>query len=123
MDFYQDTLYIGCGQIAEGQEVNGVARFIGSSYQEECAATGIQETVTNVGLRVLSPRPGTIVLTGLSDGPHALRVYDAQGRLVLARPINSTNGRTAEVQLDEQPAALYLIQVDEVQRAKYIPVQ
>ncbi len=129
-DFFHDTLFIGCGANADGQLVNGVARFIGSSYQEECATTGISESETDVGLQVLSPRPGTIVLSGLSDGEHVLRVYDAQGRLVLRKQANSITGRTGEIEilghqgpLRETLMGLYIIQVDELQRAKYIPAQ
>jgi len=122
MTFFHDTLYIGCNQYADGELVNGVARFIGSSYQENCATTGIAEAVPVTGMQVLPAGPEAIVLTHLTDGPHALKVYDAEGRLVLDRHVHSSAGRSDEVQLDPGNA-LYILRVDGVRTAKFIPVR
>ena len=73
-------------------------------------------------LQVLPAGPQAIVLTNLTDGLHHLRMYDAQGRLVLARALLSHAGRTGEVQLDLS-RAFYILQVDGVRTARYIPVR
>ena len=130
MSFYHDTLYVGCGHLADGVVSNCAAKFIGSTYQETCGTTGIEEVTKEVGLQVLSQRPGTIALTGLSDGPHTLQVYDAQGRLVQSKQVYSNAGRTGEVgflghqgPLREALMGLYIIRVDGARTAKYIPMQ
>jgi len=125
MAFYHDSLYVGCGgPNADGQLVNGVARFIGSSYQENCADVGIAEAVQENGeLHVLPTAPGSIALTGLSDGPHELRVYDAEGRQVVSNQIHSTGGRSDEVDMQQCRSALYIIRVDGVRSVKFIPLQ
>lgn len=124
MAFYHDTLYVGCGPNIDGQSVNGVARFIGSTYQENCAEVGIAEaTRSEDALHVLAPRPGTIVLTGLSDGPHELRIYDAEGRVVLMKQVFSASGQTNEIDVQQYGSALYIVRVDGLQTAKFIPLQ
>ena len=103
--------------------MNGVARFIGSSYQEHCATTGMAEAAQEVGeLQVVPAGPQAIVLTNLTDGPHILRIYDAEGRLVLDRPVTSHAGRSGVVQL-EPSSALYILRVDGLRTAKYIPME
>lgn len=73
-------------------------------------------------MQALPAGPRTLVLTNLTDGTHTLRIYDAEGRLVQDRPLGSMAGRSGEVQLPPG-SALYLLRVDVVRTAKYIPVQ
>lgn len=122
LGFYHDTLYIGSGSFADGVQVNGIAKFIGATYQLACSSMGIGEAAPEAGeIQVLSPSPGSIAISGLADGPHTLRVYDPQGRLLLAKTVKSAAGRTSGIELGERTNALYILQVDGVQTAKYIP--
>ncbi|HMN06140.1 MAG TPA: hypothetical protein PKD45_10460 [Flavobacteriales bacterium] len=66
-----------------------------------------------------SPDQG-LALLGLSDGPHELRVYDAQGRLVLRQQARSMAGHTGTIPFDPPGSALYLAVVDGQQAARFI---
>ena len=106
-----------------GVPSNGVAKFIGSAFQEACSTVGINEAASmEAGLKVRSPSPGTILLTGLADSMHDLRVYDAQGRLLLMKQVHSTGGRTEEMYARGFTNALYITRVDGVLTAKFIPL-
>jgi hypothetical protein len=76
----------------------------------------------NDGFRVSSPEPGVVSLLGLADGLHAVRVYDPEGRLVVQQRISSHAERSDDLSLGDQPSALYIIMVDAVQVAKWVPV-
>ena len=126
LTFYHDSLYVGFGPgpNADGVLANGVARFIGSSYQENCADMGIAEAASvNDDLHVLPIAPGSIALTGLTDGPHEVRIYDPEGRLVVQKQIRSNGGRTDDLYLADQSSALYVIVVDATQVAKWVPIR
>ncbi len=77
----------------------------------------------NEGLQLISQASGNIIIAGLADGPHTLRIFDALGRLLLDRSVRSTTGRTGTVELGERSNAMYIIQVDGTRTTKYIPVQ
>ncbi|MEB2342973.1 MAG: hypothetical protein OZ932_13335 [Flavobacteriia bacterium] len=66
-----------------------------------------------------SPTDG-LALLGLSDGPHELRVFDAQGRLVLHRQVQSVAGRSQTIPFNPPGSALYLAVVDGRQAARFI---
>ena len=121
MAFYHDTLYVGCGPNADGQLVNGVARFIGSSYEEECAPTAVAEVMPAHGFGILPQGSGGVILTGLADGSHVVQVLDVQGRLLSTRSLRSQSGRSEEMLLRQQSNALYIIRIDGQFAAKYIP--
>jgi len=126
MTFYHDSLYVGFGPgpNADGVPVNGVARFIGSSYQENCADAGIAEAVQENGeLHVLPIGPASIALSGLTDGPHELQIYDAEGRMIVEKQVHSSADRSDEVDMGPCVSALYIVRVDGVQTAKFIPMQ
>ena len=67
--------------------------------------------------------PKDFTLLGLSDGPHVLKVYDAQGRLVLEQAVQSQAGRTNAVPLREAGASLYLVVVDNQRTGRLVPIR
>ncbi len=86
MAFYQDTLFTALsGTSVDGIDVQGAAKFIGSSYMDECgAAIGVDEVaLPDIGL-CLFPNPtwGPLHIRVENDGPHVLRVLDIAGRTV-----------------------------------------
>ena len=121
--FYHDTLYVGCGVTADGIASNGAAKFIGSTFQEQCSTVEIQDPPTPEGsFRVASLEPGVVSLLGLADGPHEVRIYDPEGRLVVAKQVNSAAGRSDHVRLSQCVSGLYVIRVDGTHSVKYIPL-
>ncbi len=123
MSFFHDTLYVGCGgYLADTVLSNGAAKFIGSSFQEECSTVGIEDEPTPEGsLRVAPQQPGVVALLGLTDGPHEVRIYDAEGRLVVQKRILSNAGRSSDLYIGDQGSALYVFVVDATQVAKWVP--
>jgi hypothetical protein len=124
MSFFHDTLYVGCGLTADGVPSNGAAKFIGSTFQEECSTVGVEEVAAPVdGFRIATEATGAIALLGLADGPHAVRVYDPEGRLLVQQRMNSREGRSDDLSIGDQSAALYIIVVDAAQVAKWVPLR
>lgn len=66
---------------------------------------------------------GELTLLGLTDGLHGLRIYDAQGRLVLEQAVQSQAGRTNAVPLREAGTSLYLVVVDNQRTARVVPMR
>ncbi|MBP9079893.1 MAG: hypothetical protein KBF80_06555, partial [Flavobacteriales bacterium] len=87
--FYHDSFY---GAIDNAPaSFGGLVRYTG----ELCTFTGVEEaTIREDALRIAWSPSGELTLLGLADGLHALRVYDAQGRLVLDQLVNSSAGRS-----------------------------
>jgi hypothetical protein len=61
-------------------------------------------------------------LLGLADGPHQLRVYDAQGRLVLREQVPSRAGRTTWLPLQDPGLAVYFLVVDNARTGRMVPI-
>ena len=82
MDFYGDTLFVACGDTADGQYMNNSAKFIGTSYADTCSGpVGISEAAV-VSL-TLAPNPATdqITFSGLpGTGPWSIQLFDLEGR-------------------------------------------
>lgn len=100
LDFYRDTLFVACGDTANGVFVNCLAKFGGTTYQNVCTSTlDVSDAgAAQAGMR-LAPVPATDVLrVWLPRGAHILQLFDAMGRLCLQRTVNS-NGEAA-VELD-----------------------
>lgn len=120
-DFYHDTLYGGTSTGVNDPAMRGVIRYLG----ELCAnTTGVEEDIaTALGLHVAWSSTGELTLLGLSDGPHSLRIYDAQGRMVLQRWVSSAAGRSEGILFTGQPSALYLVVVDNERTARVVPMR
>ena len=120
-DFYHDTLYGGTSEGLDDPAMRGVIRYLG----ELCAnTTGVEEeTATAPGLQVTWTSHKDFTLLGLSDGHHTLKVYDAQGRLVLEQAVQSQAGRTNAVPLREAGASIYLVVVDNQRTGRLVPIR
>ena len=86
MDFYHDTLFVVYGDTADGQFVNNLAKFIGSSYVDSCGAP--------VGISAIAPPDRTVLLAwpdasgnwtvaGAAPGMQPVFISDAAGRVTL----------------------------------------
>jgi hypothetical protein len=123
MTFFHDTLYVGCGLTADGVPSNGAAKFIGSTFQEECSTAGVEEVAAPVdGFRIATEATGAIALLDLTDGRHAVEVWDAQGRLILSAQLQSEAGRTGALRLGTVDEAVYLVRVDGRLTSRFVPV-
>ena len=83
MAFYQDTLFVACGYLADGDSVYLAAKFVGTSYADSCSGpVGIAGTAAEV-LLSLAPNPATdqITFSGLpGTGPWSIQLFDLEGR-------------------------------------------
>ncbi|MCO6481408.1 MAG: hypothetical protein J5I62_01305, partial [Flavobacteriales bacterium] len=115
--FYHDSLYMSVGSNFPGR---GLVRYLSTDFTHECSTLGWEE-LTGPGTTLQahwSPTQG-LALLGLSDGPHELRVFDAQGRLVLHRQVQSVAGRSQTIPFNPPGSALYLAVVDGRQAARF----
>lgn len=68
-----------------------------------------------------TPSAPTRGLQGLFDGPHHMRLCDAQGRLVLATALLSQAGRSEALPFTASSRALYVLIVDHKRTATLPP--
>ncbi len=86
--------------------------------------TGVNDPIPlHQQVRTAWTSPKDFTLLGLSDGPHTLKVYDAQGRVVLEQAVQSQAGLSEPVCLREQRAALYLLVVDNQRTGRLVPIR
>ncbi|MBK9419423.1 MAG: hypothetical protein IPN44_00035 [Flavobacteriales bacterium] len=118
--FYHDTLYGGTGADVMDPDLRGAVRYLG----ELCSTTvGVDEIpVGKEALQATWAVNGELSVLGLTDGPHQLRVYDAQGRLVLDRQILSSASRSENVRVDGQDFAIYVVRVDNEHALRIVPL-
>lgn len=119
--FFQDTLYGGTGSGAPDITMRGIVRYLG----ELCANTiGVEEHAAVVEpLQFAWSTTGELAVLGLEDGPHQIEVYDAQGRLVLDRQVQSKAGRSDAVQFSQCEAAVYLVVVNHERTGRLVPIR
>ena len=84
---------------------------------------GTEYEPTGTALHTVWTSPGELTLLGLADGPHSLRIYDAQGRLVLEQAVQSLAGRSTPVALRSTGTALYLLVVDGERTTRVVPMR
>lgn len=115
MGFYRDTLFVGCGNSADGQPVNHLVRYIGDSWGDTCSVP-----MGDLGM-------GIADLTGLQEPPHLadlgngqyrilgaashgeLRVYDAMGRLQRTFALHAGPDGTEPFSLADLPSGCYVL--------------
>lgn len=116
--FYHDSLYMSTGAGFLGR---GLVRYLSTDFTHECSTLGWQELAgPGTALQAQwSPTDG-LALLGLPDGPHELRVFDAQGRLVLRQQVRSQAGRTEAIPFTGRGTALYLAVVDGRQAGRFM---
>lgn len=120
-DFYHDTLYGATGGVVPDPDLIGLVRYTG----ELCATTtGVgEEPSTAVGLQLTWSSSEELTVGGLSDGPHRVQVFDAQGRLVLERMVRSNGGHSEALRWVGPGSALYLVVVDGYRTARLLPLR
>lgn len=104
--FYQDTLFVICGTMADGDTVKKAAKFIGESYAGPCESeVGVGETASDPVVHV-SPNPATerVRLQLPADLRAPITVHNAAGALVLR-----TTGPVRELDVRGWPRGLYLV--------------
>ncbi len=110
MDFYHDTLFVACGLTLDGDTVNRVAKFIGTTYESVCS--GPVSTPEHVIERtlVVVPNPGKdqLRINGLPKGPSQVEVRDLLGRVVRSE---RSNADTLVLETSEWPVGTYVITV------------
>ncbi len=91
MDFYGDTLFVACGDTADGQYVNNSAKFIGVSYVDTCGSpVGLSENNGHARPLVLlnsvaySGQPLHLTVDGSVS---SILLYSSEGRLVKASQV------------------------------------
>ncbi|MBS1940319.1 MAG: hypothetical protein JST38_05525 [Bacteroidetes bacterium] len=116
--YFFNPLYNQYGQV--GGDADG---FITEFCNEMVTSVVHEPGVAATALRVAwSPSEG-LVLHGLSDGLHQVRLYDARGRLVLAQEVPSREQRSVAIGLPQADMAVYMAVVDGRQGVRFIPAQ
>ena len=118
--FYHDTLYASTGpDVTTGR---GLVRYLSTDFTYECGSVGIDDGPTvDQPLRAEWAPNGVLTLWGLKDGVHDLRVFDAQGRIVLDESIQSREGSTGDIPFPSPRAAFYMAVVDGQRVCRFIP--
>ena len=84
MAFYNDTLYIGCGlePTVDGQFINGVAKFIAPTYENNCSgSTAITDMEGSATEQLVHLGAGQFLLRGqIAKG--SLTIFGATGQLL-----------------------------------------
>lgn len=115
MGFYGDTLFVGCGTMADGQPVNHLVRYIGETWGDSCSVPmgdfgmGITDApAPQQGLRLADLGDGRYRLIGdVSLGK--LCVYDALGRLQRTLSLRIGPGETEPFDLSGLPSGSYVL--------------
>lgn len=91
MDFYQDTLFVGCGLMADGDTVRYAAKYIGETYQGPCSTADVSEPDA-LGTLIVYPNPveSKLSITIPAGAKGIMEVFDAVGRLMMRAPTRST---------------------------------
>ncbi|HMN04600.1 MAG TPA: hypothetical protein PKD45_02645 [Flavobacteriales bacterium] len=115
MGFYGDTLFVGCGYMADGQPVNRLVRYIGETWGDSCSVPmgdfgmGITDAPTpQQELRLADLGDGRYRLLGVA-ATGELRVYDAMGRLLRVLGLHAEADGTDPFDLSGLPTGGYLL--------------
>ncbi|MBP9080221.1 MAG: hypothetical protein KBF80_08215 [Flavobacteriales bacterium] len=119
--FYHGSFYGATDNVPLSQaDLRGLVRYTG----ELCMFSGVEEGARPDGaLQMAWSTTGELTLLGLTNGPHTLKVYDAQGRLVLERRVSSMASRSESIRFAGQPSALYVVVVDNERTVRVVPMR
>lgn len=107
---------------SNGVVLYNLVRYLSTDFAYQCSTLGLEEAVTaEEGFRAAWNASGELVLHGLTDGMHTMRVYDAQGRLVLDKRVESIGGISQELRIPLQHG-VYLLRVAG-QGAIFVPLE
>ena len=113
-----NELYIGGAFTSiDGDTMNYVAKWIGGNFTDSCGVLiGIEEETKtdDTGLNIYpNPTTGLITVTGLSQKPARITVYNVLGELVHDMEMNEPNDQS--VDLATFPSGLYLVHLQQGQ--------
>lgn len=106
--FYQDTLFVACGWLADGDSVNQAARFIGTTYVDSCTGPLSVLEPSSPSTFFIYPNPANeqvmIDLSPETRGAVLVDITDALGRTVWRTP-----WRNQPVDVRPLPTGVYQI--------------
>ncbi len=97
MDFHDDTLFVGCGLMADDDTVAYAAKYVDQINEGPCSLVGVQEVMQSPGVQILINSSGDL-LVAYAGGPFAYAISTMDGRTV-ARGKVTDQGRNAIVPL------------------------
>ncbi len=107
---YHDSLYLAP---SGGVAMLNLVRYLSTDFTYQCSALGLEEVAaTRAEFQAIWNAAGQLTLRGLAEGLHSVRVFDAQGRLVLDRSVHSSGGRTEAIPLANASSAVYFVVAD-----------
>lgn len=123
--FYQDTLFVACGDSADGQFVNKGANYIASSYVDTCGAPVVVfEEMTDGGeLHVWQSAAGELSIEGIPHGTALLTLFDATGRYLLQLSVSVIDAGPTKVRIPALPAGGYVLKCGWLARSFLLGVQ
>ena len=99
-----------------------ITQFCNEDPTAKSFPAGSDDLVGHIGLRLTWITSSELLLLDLADGPHQLRVYDAQGRFVLSQQVQSEAGRSESIPFREKGSALYFLVVDNQRTGRLVPI-
>ena len=112
--FFQDTMFVICGYLADGDSVGMAAKFIGESYIDSCSGpVGLVEPNSAEAQDVFahfSPA-GTITAFGLPVGTTTVQLFDLQGRAMHVGRLNVGADGTAILHPGPLPPGHYVLHI------------
>ncbi|MFT3883947.1 MAG: hypothetical protein QM724_00525 [Flavobacteriales bacterium] len=112
--FYGDTLFVGCGNTADGRPVNHLARYTGTHWGDTCSVamgpTSVAEVPAECSPALVALGSGWYMLKGNLSGT-VLRVYQASGALVRTLRIDRGPDGSGPFDLSGLSAGIYVLDV------------
>ncbi len=97
MDFLEDTLFVGCGLMADDDTVAYAAKYVGQLGAGPCSSVEVNEEMLSPELQILINSYGQLFVYGV-EGPFAYAISTMDGRIMTQGRITD-QGRRAFVQL------------------------
>lgn len=128
LGFYGDTLFVGCGTMADGQPVNHLVRYIGDTWGDSCSVS-----MGDIGMEVMdSDRPSRPSLTNLGggmfrlDGPVSqgrMCVFNALGQLQCTIPVRASGTGTEPFSLQGLGTGYFVLDLEGAWRGSVVLVE
>lgn len=110
--FFQDTLFVICGYLADGDSVRFAAKFIGESLIDSCSApVGINEITIPTPPLATFTDAGAILLRGLTQRATDLELFDVNGRLVSTGTLIPAPDGTGRWEVVDTPLGAYVLRI------------
>ncbi len=114
LGFFGDTLFVGGGQVADGQPVNRLVRFIGDTYSDTCSIPmgpmAVLDPPVSRTSTILDMGGGTYLLRGGRSGEGApLVIHTISGQIVHVKDARFGPDGTVSFQLNGLAPATYIV--------------